>query len=374
MSTNECDESSSDTSASPCSSRSNSKGRSDLQPQNQRPRDVQPDPEAKEERVVINVPSPRIAKSSNVRRRARVRSRTWVGTLNNPKEADRAYYATVSLEQMDWIVVGDEVGDKGTPHLQMACHFVNPVDMTVAQRIFGRNKSHIEAMKGSCSQSFTYCSKEKLLVHRGIMPADKGKAKEDKMATLVKSVQQGKTDREIFESLPAMFLRYRSSLSHVKSLYAGDNARESVEVYWFWGETGAGKSYRAEAEAKDDGRSLYRQNGGFWWCGYDQHHLVIIDDLAENACFKDLLKVLDVYNVLVPNKGGHTWLKARKIWVTASFPPSKIDQGGQLERRVTRDAEFPLRLVEMKKAERPDIRAHFKPASVDVADYKDMMD
>lgn len=150
-------------------------------------------------------------------------------------------------------------------------------------------------------------------------------------------------------NIPYLFVyRYRQSITAAKSLYGGSCQRKPLKVYWFWGETGAGKSYRAEQEASDDGRRLYRQNGSAWWDGYDGDELVIIDDLDETAKFRDLLKILDVYNVLVPTKGSHQWLKAEIIWVTASYHPDKIDQGGQLLRRCTE-------VVNMKRADRPDI-------------------
>lgn len=125
---------------------------------------------------------------------------------------------------------------------------------------------------------------------------------------------------------------------------------------FLWHCVGAGKSYRAEQEAEEDGRSLYRQNGTAWWDGYDADPLVIIDDFSETNSFRETLKILDVYNYLAAYKGGHCWLKAEKIWVTASFPPSKIDQGGQIERRCTT-------IVNMMKADRPDIRSLFAKQS-----------
>lgn len=138
---------------------------------------------------------------------------------------------------------------------------------------------------------------------------------------------------------------------------------------------GAGKSYRAEQEATADGRRIYRQNGSNWWDGYDGDELVIIDDISETVSFRETLKVLDVYNYLAGVKGGHTYIKAEKIWVTASFPPSQIDPSGQLERRVTRDNEFPDRLVHLTKANRPDLRALFakQQNKIDCADYDDLM-
>lgn len=281
------------------------------------------------------------------------RSRTFTGTLNHPTAEDYAYYRSLPLDRISWIIIGDEVGGLGTPHLQMACRFHKPVSLRMASNVFGHNKSHIEVMYGTPEQSAVYCSKEKLFLERGPRPVEKGKEAKAKLDGMVSMIKEGKSDREIFEANPAMYLRYRSSLGAAKSLYAGLVKRAPLEVYWFWGEAGAGKSFRAESEAAADGRRLYRQNGSQWWDGYDGDELVIIDDLEETTPFRSLLKITDVYNHLVGTKGSHQYLRAQRMWITASFPPSKIDQGGQLERRMTK-------IVNMNKNERPDIMALLK--------------
>lgn len=143
----------------------------------------------------------------------RIRSRTFVGTLNNPTATDKQYYRTVSLDKMDWLVACEEVApDTGTPHLQMACHFKTQIDIGQAQRVFGQSKSHLEIMKGTCQQSLAYCSKDKdkssFFVERGVIPAEKGKASKMKLEAMVKAIQTGASDRSIFEANPFMYLRY----------------------------------------------------------------------------------------------------------------------------------------------------------------------
>jgi len=143
----------------------------------------------------------------------RIRSRAFVGTLNNPTATDKQYYKSVSLEEMSWIVAEEEIApDTGTPHLQMACHFKSQTDIGKARRIFGLNRAHVEIMKGTCEQSFQYCSKDKdtsaYFLERGVRPADKGKESKMKLLSMVANIKEGASDKMIFEKNPAMYLRY----------------------------------------------------------------------------------------------------------------------------------------------------------------------
>jgi len=247
--------------------------------------------------------------------------------------------------------VGDERGAAGTPHLQMAFRFHKQIDHMAARHVIGM-RVRIEPMRESIAINIKYCSKEKVLCERGIRPEEKGKAggnaHKRKWDDVKEDLKKGMTQIEMADKYTELVIKHGDGLSKVRNLYQGKIARKPVKVMWYHGETGAGKSFRAEEEAKADGRPLYRQNGSSWWDAYDGEPLVIIDDINPRYDFKDLLKHLDQYNVLIPCKGSHMWLKAEKIWVTSSFPPSTIDLGGQLDRRIT--------TFEMKKANRPDIR------------------
>lgn len=283
----------------------------------------------------------------------RVRARRWVLTLNNPTETEKLKYNDAQMKsfKVSWLIAGLEGAGK-TPHLQMACAFQKQIDLAQVKKTVGMGRSHVEMMRGSIADSVAYCSKEKLWYEFGDRPVEAGMGPKKAFDNMVTQIKTNIPDRVIFESNPNMFLRYRTSIGAAKQLYAGDAPRKPVEVYWYWGETGAGKSFRVEAEVKESAMAVYRQNGSSWWDGYDSQPAVIIDDLPETKNLTELLKELDVYNYLLGTKGSHTWMKAEKIWVTSSFPPSKIDKGGQLARRIKV-------IDEMKKENRPDIRSLF---------------
>lgn len=279
----------------------------------------------------------------------RKRSRAWIMTLNNYTEEEVERLRTGDMGPIQWLIVGKEVGDKGTPHLQMACRFKYQVSRATVGAYFKGCWFEAKSEYSTFAQVAAYCSKQCLLFERGSRPADPGKGPKSVMDNFVVMIKERKSDIEMFEKHPSMMLRYVSSVGHIKGLYGGSVPREPVEVYWYWGETGAGKSFRVEKEVKDAAMEVYRQNGSPWWSGYDNHPAVVIDDIPKNKDFTSLLKELDVYNYQAQTKGGHVWIKAKKIWVTSSYDPETIDAGGQLARRLTK-------CEQMFRKDRPDIR------------------
>lgn len=101
----------------------------------------------------------------------RNRSRRWCLTLNNyTKEEYNALCLNVS-KISGVCIIGDEVGQEGTPHLQVYIEFVNQVDFSVIKKMCPR--AHIEKAKGNRKQNIAYCSKEKVL--RNDFPVDETK-------------------------------------------------------------------------------------------------------------------------------------------------------------------------------------------------------
>lgn len=123
----------------------------------------------------------------------------------------------------------------------------------------------------------------------------------------------------------------------------GRQRSEPPEVYWFYGSTGTGKTREAYRRAPD---AYFTTSSLAWWCGYDGHEDVIVDDFRSSFCrLEYLLRLLDRYPFQVAIKGGHRQFLAKRIFITSAFSPRELFAGGadnvdQLLRRITECVHF----------------------------------
>lgn len=83
------------------------------------------------------------------------RARRWTITVNNYEDKD-----SVTITQLfDKYIIGKEVGEQGTPHLQAYGERTNAVRFDTLAKALPRG--HFEKAKGSKQQNIDYCSKER---------------------------------------------------------------------------------------------------------------------------------------------------------------------------------------------------------------------
>lgn len=118
-----------------------------------------------------------------------------------------------------------------------------------------------------------------------------------------------------------------------------------MEVEWYWGPTGSGKSRAARTKFAD--LDYYTKNTPTkWWNGYDGHEAVIIDDFRDSWWpITDMLSLLDRYERQVETKGGERQFRARRVIITSANPPSNCYRNcgeavEQLLRRIGHVTEF----------------------------------
>lgn len=85
------------------------------------------------------------------------RSRCWTLTVNNPTNAIKAQVDSLVSTSEKWIL-GNEVGDSGTPHIQGYIRFKNQIRFSTLKKKVPT--AHWEKAKGTPDQNFRYCSKE----------------------------------------------------------------------------------------------------------------------------------------------------------------------------------------------------------------------
>lgn len=155
------------------------------------------------------------------------RSRRFCFTLNNYTQGeveiiDDFFRLT---EHVTYAVVGVEVGESGTPHLQGFFITVDPQRLAAVQRLVSP-RCHIEAAVGTSLQAANYCKKDGQFTEYGTFPGAQGKRNDIKDFTEWVEAQERKpNERDVARSHPGIYLKY-----HGRALELVDHLWESARL------------------------------------------------------------------------------------------------------------------------------------------------
>lgn len=229
-----------------------------------------------------------------------------------------------------YIIVGNEIGENNTPHLQIYAEFANGVTFKRVRAWFTR-PPHIEARMGTRDQARAYSMKENNYIERGEWRIQGERNDLD-------AVRQQALDG----GLQAVTRTRNAQQIRVAEKFLEYNEEErdwAPEVIWIWGAPGIGKSRQAAEIAGD--RHTYHKDTTKWWSKYDAHEVVIINEFRDSMWeLRFMLQLLDRYPFRVEYKGGFREMLARTIIITSVKPPESHYVGiqedpHQLQRRIT---------------------------------------
>jgi len=101
------------------------------------------------------------------------RNRGWTITLNNYNEEEWNSISELAQMHSEKFILGKEVGESGTPHVQGYIYFKNPRDMKSVKKVLKNERLHLEIAKGSTKQNLAYCSKDGDYISKGMEEEDK---------------------------------------------------------------------------------------------------------------------------------------------------------------------------------------------------------
>lgn len=249
-------------------------------------------------------------------------------------------------ELIRFICWGEEVcPSTGKDHLQGYVEFTKAISRSKAQRTVGIPQSYMAARSGTQAEAIAYCEKDGKFQQHGIK-AQQGKRSDIEQVRGL--VREGGSMRTIIElGVNYQCIRYAEKVL----TYFEKKRTTKPTVWWYWGETGTGKSRSARTEATEraDGlEHVYYKPDGAWWDGYDKQAVVIIDDFRpQDFKFNYLLKLLDWNPIMVPYKGGFRQFDSELIIITCpKHPDGLVDYQNngedldQLLRRIDNIKEF----------------------------------
>ena len=220
-------------------------------------------------------------------------------TLNNYTEDEFERISRVCAAESQYAIVGREVGEQGTPHLQGYIRFKRAYRFsTVKDRHLTR--CHVEVAHGSARQNREYCSKGGQYVEFGEFPAGEAirHSREQIAREFVEHAGDGVGGIARFaDRHPGTF--YFSGHNLLRNYWSLQVARDrpGISVTWIYGPPGVGKSRRAHEELVD---AYVKDPRTKWWNGYHGEVNVIIDDFGPLGIdMNHLLRWFDRYFVYV---------------------------------------------------------------------------
>lgn len=201
--------------------------------------------------------------------------RSIVFTLNNYND-DHIQAICDHFHQARYIVIGKEIGESGTPHLQGYIQLEKRYTLKKLGSLF---PWHVEETKGSPVQASTYCKKDGDFIEKGeLSTAESGNIKkEDYWKQLLSMAESGQM-AAIAEVYPGEYIRYYRNLHQIRCS-SMESAGRPKRCLWLYGKPGTGKSRMAFSINPD---STYAKMANKWWDGYNDQETIVLDDFGKD--------------------------------------------------------------------------------------------
>lgn len=276
------------------------------------------------------------------------RLRAWCFTLNNYTEIEYNHLAAMKPKYM---VIGKEVGESGTPHLQGYIEFENARMMKGVKAEMKCDRVHLEGRKGTAKQAADYCKKDGNFIEQGKI-SEQGKRNDLKELT-DKIVSGEKTVDQIALEEPTTYCKYRNGLRDIEDI-ANRTKKRTVMTkgIWYWGKSGAGKSHRAFEEAGDDYYPWVKDRG--WWNGYTGQKVVVINEFRDGISYDEMLQLVDKWPYSVRRRNREPMpFTSEKVIVTSVLKPEEcfkeLDQNDSIDQLLRRFEVIELKNESVQK-------------------------
>lgn len=202
-----------------------------------------------------------------------------------------------------YYVIGKEVGQGGTPHLQGYVQFSSKRRFGGVKTAMKNDRLHLEmqSSRSTALQASDYCKKDNDFVEKGSLVT---KGKRTDLMEIKRKIDEGASYVDLWENDFATMCTYRKAFQEYIHLKRSAITRSVPKVFVFYGPTGTGKTRRAFEFCPE---STWVYPGKGWFDGYAGQKVAIFDEFdGSDVDFALWKRLCDRYPMSVPVKGGYT--------------------------------------------------------------------
>lgn len=240
---------------------------------------------------------------------------------------------------MRFLAYGQEKCPKTSKlHYQGFVYFINERSNKALCKHY---RMYMRLMMGTLADNEKYCSKDGKYTQFGEWPKQ-GQRKD--LQQIHEEIKSGKRVREIRQETPMAYHQYGRTMDKLEDDYLRTIKRtKRTQGYWYWGETGSGKTELAEKEANKLGSVYWYDEDNGWWESYEGETSIIIDEFRKgDISFAKILKLTDKYPYRIKRRGRDPYpFTSEHVFITcpyhpkAAFETDEFNSIKQLERRFT---------------------------------------
>lgn len=242
----------------------------------------------------------------------------WCFTLNNPTPEDHIW-STLIQQTTDYGIIGQEVGENGTPHFQGYLKFPCNKRLAAVKKV--HPKAHWALAKGTSADNQVYCSKQQNFKEWGVCPAAESEAGGEGTVALWSNARKAATEGR-FQDIPdAIYIKNLSSFHRIHLMNAvrpPDFPPGYLPGVWIVGPPGTGKS----SVVRDTLSNIYTKPMNKWWDNYRGEESVLLEDF-DHTCVKSfsyLLKIWgDRYAFPAEYKNGSFYVRPKLFIITSNY-------------------------------------------------------
>jgi hypothetical protein len=249
------------------------------------------------------------------------RQRRWSLTLNNPTDEVLAHLNEIDARYVKYAIFAQEVGEKGTPHIQGFIHFKNAKTLTATKKFLGSEKWHLEVSQGTDFENREYCTKDDQWFEIGEVPNEHGPV--DAWEDILNMIEGGFNNRQIVRKYPGIAIRCMSAIEKYRTEFEWAEMRcwRDVEVEYIAGPTGCGKSrgvlYNDDGSVDTDVYSCTNAKNPF--DKYDGEATIVFEEFRSQFTCRDMLNWIDGHPLLLPARYADRMAKFTKVVILSNW-------------------------------------------------------